>query len=261
MTVQRQIWRQSFTIWPRLPCPSCKIGTLKIDKNSISENETASSKAIPHDEHWHPDQFEKRFIATMVCTGPTCADIISVCGEVSQEWDYALDPDGDVYQEFENYYEPVFFDPAPPLFPIPYKCPKGVKEELKKAFALIWPDHGSAANCLRVAVEELMDALKVQKKAQIKSGKNIGKFQDLTLHGRIKKFETKNSVAATQLMAIKWLGNVGSHAVIDKLTRDDLLDAFEHFEYAIDLIYVKQSAALEKRAKRINKSRGPVRVE
>ncbi len=64
----------------------------------------------------------------------------------------------------------------------------------------------------------------------------------------INKFGEKQDDAATQLMAIKWLGNIGSHAGLAVLTRDDLLDAFEHFEYALDLIYTKTGSDLVIRA-------------
>ena len=197
----------------------------------------------------------------MVCTGPACKDVVSVCGDVTREEDWFVGPNGEIFHEIDDYFIPTFFEPAPPLFQIPDICPKGVKEELKKAFSLIWSDRGSSANRLRVAVEELLNTLKIQKKAQTKTGKNKGKFHDLSLHERIEKFEIKHNAAATQLMAIKWLGNVGSHSVMDKLTHDDLLDAFEHFDYALDLVFVNQSVALEKRAKRIIKKKGPIRAK
>lgn len=82
-----------------------------------------------------------------------------------------------------------------------------------------------------------------------------------TPHERIEKFAVKHQQAAVQLMAIKWLGNTGSHAALDTLTREDLLNDFEHFEYALDLVYVNKGAALQKRAKRIIKKKGPVRAK
>ena len=170
-----------------------------------------------------------------------------------------MDQDGD--PEFSNYdyYSPSFFEPAPPVFPIPKECPNAVADELKKAFALMWPEIGSSGNRLRVAVEVLMNEQKIQKKAKIKSGGNARKYRDLALHERIEKFMVKHEDAGTQLMAIKWLGNTGSHAALDVLTHDDLLDAFEHFEYALDLVYVGKAIELVKRAKRIIKDKGPVR--
>ncbi len=89
----------------------------------------------------------------------------------------------------------------------------------------------------------------------------MGKFRYLTLDERIKKFGEKQENAATQFLAIKWLGNIGSHADLAVLTRDDILDAFEHFEYALDLVYVNKGVVLTKRAKHIIKKKGSVRAK
>ena len=197
----------------------------------------------------------------LTCANPSCRDSVFVCGEITYQLDYNTGPEGEMITELDEYYVPRFFEPAPPVFPIPKECPKTVTTELKKAFALLWSDAGSAGNRLRVAVEALMNERKIQKKAKIKKGLNKGKFRVLTLDERIKKFGEKQQDAATQLMAIKWLGNTGSHAALDVLTRNDLLDAFEHFEYALDLVYVNKGNALVKRAKHIIKKKGPVRTK
>ncbi len=263
MAVQRNLWKPIFWewAWPQLPCPSCKVGTLKIDKNSISKTETRLSKAAHSKDEWEPDWIEERFIAILTCANPSCTDNVFVCGKITKEWDWSTDSDGNSFTELDDYYNPHFFEPALPVFPIPNKCPRKVRDELIRAFALIWSDVGSAGNRLRVAVESLMNECKIQKKAKIKTGKNKGKFRELTLDERIKKFEEKQEDAATQLMAIKWLGNIGSHAGLAVLTRDDLLDAFEHFEYALDLIYLKSGTNLVKRAQHIIKKKGPIRAK
>ena len=62
--------------------------------------------------------------------------------------------------------------------------------------------------------------------------------------------------AAKSLEAVKWLGNVGSHANLDSLTIDDLLDGFDLFEHAIERVYVRRAEDLSKMAARINKQKG-----
>lgn len=258
MDVQRNLWNPTFSAWPQLPCPSCKVGTLQIDKNSISNKETRSSKAAHSNDYWDPEHIVERFIAILACTNPRCKDNVFVCGRITKSLDYDTGSDGKLITELYDCYVPLFFEPAPPVFPIPNECPKKVRDELLRAFALIWSDVGSAGNRLRVAVEALMNECKIQKKAKIKTGRNKGKLRELTLDERIKKFGEKQEDAATQLMAIKWLGNTGSHAGLAILTRDDLLDAFEHFEHALDLIYMKSGADLAKRAQHIIKKKGPI---
>lgn len=186
MAVQRRIWKPTFWAWPTLPCPSCKVGTLKIDKNTISKDETTSSKAAHHLEGWTPELVSERFIAILTCANPSCGDKVFVCGEMGKELDYDTDPDGKMVTELYEYCIPHFFEPAPPVFPVPNECPKKVRNELEKAFALIWSDVGSGGNRLRVAVEALMNERKIQKKAIIKEGKNKGKFRHLALHERIR---------------------------------------------------------------------------
>jgi len=41
------------------------------------------------------------------------------------------------------------------------------------------------------------------------------------------------------LLAVKWLGNIGSHTTSDKFSKAELLDGFEVLEKAIELIYGK----------------------
>ena len=261
MTVQRNLWKPTFWAWPQLPCPICKVGTLKLIKDTISKKETKASQAARFHEHWDPDWIEERFSAMLTCANPRCKDNVFVCGKITKEWDYYPDPDGQSMTQLDDYYAPRFFEPAPPVFPIPNKCPKKVRDDLIRAFALTWSDVGSAGNRLRVAIEALMNECKIQKKAKIKTGRNRGQFRELSLDERIKKFGEKQEDAATQLLAIKWLGNIGSHAGLAVLSRDDLLDAFEHFEYALDLIYTKIGTDLVKRAKHIIKKKGSIRTK
>ena len=260
MAVKRNLWGPSFRYWPGLPCPSCKLGTLRLDENSISKKDTRSSK-IAFSNHYDEAQIEERFIAILTCGNTSCEDNVFVCGKIIKGHECYQDPEGETVWELEDYYIPRFFEPAPPVFPILSKCPKEVRNELFRAFALIWSDVGSAGNRLRVAVEVLMNECKIQTKAKIKAGPNKGKFRNLTLDERIIIFGQKQDDAATQLMAIKWLGNIRSHVGLAVLTRDNLLDAFEHFEYALDLIYVKSAADLVRRAKHIIDQKGPIRAK
>lgn len=261
MADPRRIWKPAFVYWPTLPCPSCRTGTLRADGKTISKIEMKSSIRAKRHEDWSPDWIEKRFNAILVCTNPICEDSVFVCGQITTDEEYDYDAKGEAVSELIEYYVPKFFEPAPPLFAIPDQCPKKVTDELNKAFALIWSDVGSCANRLRVAVEVLMNESKIQKRAKKKVGTNKAKLQILSLHERIMKFEVKHEEAAKHLMAIKWLGNTGSHAALDELNHDDLLGAFEHFDYALDLIYVQKGFTLTKRAELINKKKGPIRVK
>lgn len=49
----------------------------------------------------------------------------------------------------------------------------------------------------------------------------------------------KNGQLADKLMAIKWVGNAGSHA--DVVAENDLLDAYDILCFVLDELYVKRS--------------------
>jgi hypothetical protein len=142
--------------------------------------------------------------------------------------------------------------PAPPIFAIPEQSPSGVSGELKRAFSLFWIDPGSCANRLRVAVEALLTHQKVAR-TEINSR---GRRGPLSLHSRIERFKAKDPDAANYLLAIKWLGNVGSHSGMDEVGDDDLLGAFELIEHVVERLYVKRENRLKKIAKGINMRKG-----
>jgi hypothetical protein len=78
----------------------------------------------------------------------------------------------------------------------------------------------------------------------------------IDLHGRIEEFRKRDAETADYLLALKWLGNVGSHTNLDLLGVEDLLNGFEMFEHVIQLVYVKHERKLKKMAKTINSRKG-----
>ena len=58
------------------------------------------------------------------------------------------------------------------------------------------------------------------------------------------------------LLAIKWLGNAGSHASTP-LSLDDVFDAYEILEVVLNDLYENKVEFARKLAKDINKNRGP----
>jgi hypothetical protein len=127
----------------------------------------------------------------------------------------------------------------PDIFELPKKCPDNVAKELRAAFKLIWPDPSAAANRVRVALENLMDHLKIQKRRKNRKGR----FDKLTLHHRIEIFTKTEPGIGDRLMALKWLGNAGSHR--GKVSQEDILDAFEIIEEALLELVEHRSKRLE----------------
>ncbi len=260
MAIDRRLWDARFWTWPRFPCPKCRSGTLRFHKQLFLENETADSIRLHSTEGFAPEDCSYRFTAILLCDNQRCKDPVLVCGKSWQTREQYQDPEGDWLEDYESWFAPHYFEPTPPVFPIPRYCPKAVTAELQKAFALMWFDEDTAGSRLRVAVEILMDELGIQKKTRTKKGQSF-KLRRLGLHDRIQRLAAKNEEAAEQFMAIKWIGNASSHKSPQGLSRNELLDAFEHFEEALELTYVNRRAALRKRASAINRARGPTNAK
>jgi len=98
----------------------------------------------------------------------------------------------------------------------------------------------------------LLDAQGIQKTVVSKNGKR----ELLNTHTRIEKLANKEKSAADYLMAIKWLGNSGSHGHGKNISREDLLGGFELFEASIEVLYLKRQERLSRLAAEISKRKG-----
>jgi hypothetical protein len=106
-----------------------------------------------------------------------------------------------------------------------------LERELDYAFGHFWNDFAGCSNAIRRAIEVLLDDLKVPERPN--------------LHQRIELFQKENANIGDKLMAIKWIGNSGSHK--DKPTREDLLDGFDILDYCLEKLYKR-----DEREERIN---------
>lgn len=153
--------------------------------------------------------------------------------------------------EYVTFFYPEHFDPSPVLIELPDECVALVYDELQRAFAASWNDVPSAANHLRSAVELLLDHLKEPKTVLNTKGKRAR----LPLHQRIVNLANRDQELSLSLLAVKWLGNVGSHS--DELTKDDLYDAFDILEPVLQDLFVKHRKRLQRLVATINKRKGP----
>lgn len=167
-------------------------------------------------------------------------------GSVSVEERYGQDRNGEWTQEYGDVFRPLGLLPAPlPIRP-PADTPGLVTGALHEAAGLLWQSAEGAANQVRQAVEHLMDEQSVTKSLQAAF---------LSLHNRIGEFELKDPLNAEILLAVKWLGNSGSHA--GGLTRDDVLDAFDMVELVLVNLYDTSSASIMAKVKAVNAQEGP----
>lgn len=152
------------------------------------------------------------------------------------------------HDEYSKVLHPLYVEPSVEFFQAPDECPESVTNEVRRAFSLFWCDQGSCANRIRSSVELLMNHFRIPKRIMIK-----GKFRWRTLHNRVELFKAKNPDIGSHLLALKWIGNTGSH--VGAVTADDLFDGFEILNYALDELFLKRSESVKKLTKQINKAK------
>lgn len=218
--------------------------------------ESGPSERMRREDAWDPDWIENRFSGHLKCNSKGCGEICSISGLSGIDYDQEYDEEeGGWTQVYVDYYQPRSISPAPHIFPISKSWPPAVKTELESAFALFWADLDSCANKLRSAVEALLTERGVPKYTQPVKGKRRAQ---LNLHTRIERFKATESETSELLMAIKWIGNHGSHDG-EGLKREDILTAAELMEDALVRLYTPHTDTV-KRAKAINKRRGPLKT-
>jgi len=251
MSVNREIWQRTFNdkSAPPWPCPTCRDGLLTVIKKTLVSEQQADSRKLQGCIGQYPDQMKFRFSVLFICTNPNCEEIVSVCGDSH----LAEVEDFDGNAGWVEFYQPTHFNPAPPIFTISRNCPEVVSSEINKCFSLFWSDYPATSNRIRVAIEKLLNHQNIAKtKINIKKRKR----EKITLHHRIEAFKAKNSDLAESLLAIKWLGNSGSHD--SNISLKDIFDAFDILEHTINELYESRQKKVKKLTKAINKRKGPV---
>lgn len=185
----------------------------------------------------------------LVCDNEACQQPVCVAGRGCVEHVQT----GPYEDEYIDSYYPEYMNPSPALIRLPRDCPQEVSDELAKAFISSWGDFPASANRIRVTVERLLDSLKQRKTRTIRKGKR----ERLALHDRILGMPAKYKALTDPLLAIKWLGNVGSHT--DKITRDDVFDALDILEHVLEELFDKHRRKLRTLVQAINKEKGPAK--
>jgi hypothetical protein len=148
----------------------------------------------------------------------------------------------------DSYYEtctPTYFNPALPMLRLPRGCTGTIASELTKAWAVYWSDPGACVNHLRTSIERLMDHLGIPKS---------------TLHKSIEAYRQKEPDLSDSLMAIKWLGNSGSHGDA-ALTNEDVLDALPLLEHVLGEVFEMRTAERRRLRDKLLEKHVPTRAK
>jgi hypothetical protein len=238
--------------WPDLPCPACTTGSLALkDDQPVTTEQSRVSRLMCQHEVAEPDWISGYFHGALHCSRPSCGEVVAVVGEFQVADGPCVEDDYD--SQYEKRYRVHCFVPALSLIREDDAFPQPVMQLVVAASAVLWMDPSSAANRVRAAIEELLTLQGVPKLHVSKNGKRLRH----TAHKRIELFKERKpkfAEAADLLMAVKWIGNDGSHG--SELGVGEVLDGVELLNHALELIYDTSAADLKKKAAEINKRRG-----
>lgn len=230
--------------WPHIKCPFCKLGQLAPDK--ITSVESVKSKAARAQPDWDPFWIHGIFSALLKCTN--CNSEVFAQGLMGVDI-----IDVDPYENGMKYstcYKVKYFSEPLDIMSFPKGCSDEVKSRVNEVSNVLWINPDAATNRLRVAIDELLTALKIPRNQKNKKSQ----WEKLSTHARIQLLKKKNVDAASLLEAVKWIGNDGSH---DKgLSVSDVLDGIQLYNRALNLIYDRSDQVLIKKAAAINSRKG-----
>lgn len=231
--------RDAFPPWA---CPACTTGSLRLQPKLELHETLASRKNGPHAD---PTEYTGRFHGWLKCDRPGCGEVAVVIGDAATEPEW----DDEGQQSYETLFRPTAISPAPLMFLPPKRCPEEVQKELVRAFALYWLDPTAAGNTMRSCVDQILTRRGVPRATVTK-----GRRRWLTLHRRIERFQLLKPSAGNALMAVKWIGNEGSHGT---LAAADVLDAVEVIENVIDDFWGDRRRTLSRLIAQVNRARRP----
>jgi hypothetical protein len=248
MAVDREQWAERFDQLPHWRCPTCNKGHLIPIDNKIWFEETGPSAEAHDHDAWEPDWVLNRFAGFVRCNMPGCGEVCSISGTSPTDF-FEYQDEFEHYQDAANRFVVRSIDPTPLPIQLPEAAPELVIDAIRSASTLVWPSAEAAGNQLRQAVEALMDDAGIS--ALDSKGKRI------PLHDRIVAFDKTDKENGQVLLAVKWLGNSGSHP--GGLTREDVLDAFDMIEFVLENLYGTTKKELLAKVAAINAQKGPVK--
>lgn len=233
--MERQIYKQYFNDEkiPEWQCPTCEKGFLNIKKGSLISEELASSAKLHNDEYWEPFWIQLTYTCIFECTNINCKELVSSIGNITVDYFMVYGKDDFPDEKYYNKFVPLFFNPPLKLIKLFEGIPDSIKLILIESFKVAFCNPASSLNNIRIAIEAILNDKKI-KRFNINKGKKIY----INLHQRINLLSSKFDQLKEHILAVKWLGNSGSHDE-KRITIDDVFDALELMEYILQEIYGK----------------------
>lgn len=244
--MNKSLWTKyiTTTYCPGWECPICGEGKIALVPTTLTYKETAASvKEFQNNPHFDPECTQYRFTVWGRCSLTSCHQKFAIAGRGG----LSMEQDINGRMTFENYFYPEYCSPMPHIIAIPKNCPDEIKQELIASFSLFWLDHAACVGRVRVSLELLMDYAQIPK---IKA-----KNKKLRLHDRIELYKQNDPQNGSQLMALKWLGNTGSHE--SQVSKNDILIGFEILEHTLEEIFENPKEKIAILAKKLEEKHKP----
>ncbi|MEV0561477.1 DUF4145 domain-containing protein [Dactylosporangium cerinum] len=241
---------------PYIVCPSCSRGHLEKTGEFVTQRSAVSRQSEAEcPEGFEPEWITGVFTGVLTCSLSGCLEGVAVAGGFEvvdkptplNEWNYQ--------ERYAERYRLRFAYPAPSIVACPPLTPKTVQDAACAAAVVMWTDSAGAAGRLRVAVEELMTVQAIDKYRPVNTQGGGQPPKPRTAHERITEFAQTKPDAAEMLLAVKWIGNSGSHE--SGLSPQDVLEGAQMLSHALRLLYDPSEADLKRRAALVNEHRGP----
>lgn len=225
---------QSFNVdWP---CPECGQLTLQIEKESFRDEATADTQKCAKEDWFEPDMASYIFACIARCSRPNCGEVVACQGK--SRWEEDPDPSARSQQLYKCFRPQSFLPPLHP-FQLPDKCPEEISAPLIGAFSIFLMQPGAAANLIRIAVERMLTAM------------GVPENRKKPLHQRLEKLSAPYDQYRERLMAIKFLGNAGSHSYAD-VKVDDIEDAFGIMDHTLNELFSGRKEDIDILTNRLN---------
>ena len=232
-------------------CSTCHEGILEYKDKNFHYKEDSDYNNHLFEPHYYnpPNDIDFRYTLTLQCTNPKCHENVVSVGQYSIEIIQEYDEYNDIINVTEYSFSPKYFYPPLHLFKIHESTPDEVKKTIIESFSLYFTNSFAAVNQIRLALEILMTELDVARMYTNDKGEN----KYYSLEKRIKKLDDKYGEIKDKCLAIKWLGNSGTHGD-EGMTRDDVLNGYDLLSFILDILYTTNH--IHEIARKINDNKG-----
>ena len=242
--------------FPSPRCPDCGVGTVSFA--APTQFETAGMREARKHFAYDPDWEHGTFLARGACGASKCQQVVIATGTWRVDYGTAGGYPESYADQFAVFYRVRQVHPPLRLMELPddaavNEALGGIAEGLLTAGAVLFTAPGLAATSLRGCVERFLSNAGIARRTK----KDRFRPLDLRLVEWRDEEATRHGIADLML-AVKWLGNTGTHED-SVLTAADVLEGARLLDEAFHRLYV--SPAITAAAEAINAAKGPVNAK